>query len=306
MSKLERLLKLMASLLYTTRPLTAAQIFERVEGYDPTNHEASRRAFERDKNDLRDLNIPISVEPAPDTDPPVEGYRIRPGDYYLDLDLDPDEVRAIQLAAKMVRLEGESVDEAFWKLGGNSGPDDAGMPAIAVVNTDPEVGRVFEAIRDRSVLRFDYNDEPREIDPWRLAWQRGHWYLVGFDRSRDAERNFRFDRISGGIELDEAGSASASPAQVAGERKPWEFDDTDEVLARVRFDSSAAAWASSQMGPDAKTAYLDDGSVEIEFRVTNVEAFRSFVLGFGERAEVVAPPSLRTDMITWLEALVAR
>ena len=46
----------------------------------------------------------------------------------------------------------------------------------------------------------------------------------------------------------------------------------------------------------------DDGSVVVELAVTNRDAFRSFVLGLLDHAEVLAPPELRADVVDWLEA----
>ena len=45
-----------------------------------------------------------------------------------------------------------------------------------------------------------------------------------------------------------------------------------------------------------------DGSVVLRFPVTNRAGFRSFVLGFLEHAEVLGPPDLREELITWLAA----
>ena len=50
----------------------------------------------------------------------------------------------------------------------------------------------------------------------------------------------------------------------------------------------------------------DDGSVVVRMAVTNREAFRSFVLGLLDHAEVLAPPELRADMAAWLSALAGR
>ena len=47
----------------------------------------------------------------------------------------------------------------------------------------------------------------------------------------------------------------------------------------------------------------DDGSVVVEMSVTNVDGFRSFVLGFLEHAEVLSPPELRDDIVEWLQKL---
>jgi len=59
------------------------------------------------------------------------------------------------------------------------------------------------------------------------------------------------------------------------------------------------------VGADAVTARHDDGSVDLAMVVTNPEAFRSFVLGFLEHAEVLSPPELRAEVVTWLRALAS-
>ena len=69
MAKLERLLNLTAALLETERPLTADDIHKRIEGYPPA-HASFHRAFERDKDDLREMGIPISLIAIPGSDPP--------------------------------------------------------------------------------------------------------------------------------------------------------------------------------------------------------------------------------------------
>ena len=66
MSKLERLLKLLAVLIDTTRPITADDLRQRIGGY-PDNTASFRRAFERDKDDLRSMGITIAVERVADT-----------------------------------------------------------------------------------------------------------------------------------------------------------------------------------------------------------------------------------------------
>ena len=60
--KTERLLSLVVCLLSTRRYLTAAQIREAVPGY-PDSFEAFKRMFERDKEELRELGIPLETRP---------------------------------------------------------------------------------------------------------------------------------------------------------------------------------------------------------------------------------------------------
>ena len=49
----------------------------------------------------------------------------------------------------------------------------------------------------------------------------------------------------------------------------------------------------------------DDGSAVLELQVTDVGAFRSFVIGFLEHAEVLDPPDLRAAVVDWLSGIVA-
>ncbi|HVF15127.1 MAG TPA: WYL domain-containing protein, partial [Acidimicrobiales bacterium] len=68
-------------------------------------------------------------------------------------------------------------------------------------------------------------------------------------------------------------------------------------------DPSQSAWAVGHLGPEAVEEWRDDRSVVLSVRVTNRPAFRSFVLGFLEHAEILGPPELREDMVAWLQVL---
>ena len=71
MDKLERLLNLIAALLETPRAMSAEEIHERVPGYPEDSGATFRRAFERDKDDLREMGVPLRVETVPGSDPPL-------------------------------------------------------------------------------------------------------------------------------------------------------------------------------------------------------------------------------------------
>ncbi len=297
MAKLERLLNLTAALLETERPLTAEELRRRVGGY-PDAGPTFRRAFERDKDDLREMGVPISLEPVPGTDPPVDGYRIRKQDYYLrDPGLEPDELAALHLAGNAVHIDGLSGAEALRKLGGAIG-DPAGEP-LASVPSDPRLSALFGAVTERRVVRFDYNDTPREVEPGRLDFVRGRWYLTGYDRARGDVRHFRLERLQSGVEVLESDSFERSAPAAGVRMQPWELGDEPPRPARLLVDADQAAWATHYVGPPVETR--PDGSVVIEVAVTNEDAFRSFVLTFLEHAEILEPPEIRASMIRWLE-----
>ncbi len=303
MAKLERLLNLMAALLETERPLTADELKRRIEGY-PEAHASFRRAFERDKDDLREMGVPISLEPLPNTDPPQDGYRIRKADYYMrDPGLAPDELAALHLAANAIRVDTIASAEAMRKLGGVSVPT-ATDTALASVPTDPRLATLFSAVGQRQVVRFRYKDEDRSVEPWRLDFMRGRWYLSGFDRGRQGERHYRLDRIPGDITAGPSGAFERHAPSTGVRKQPWELGDQPPRLARLLIDADHASWARHHIGQPAEER--EDGSVVLEVEVTNAEAFRGFALTFLEHAEILDPPDLRQDMIDWLAALVGQ
>lgn len=308
MSKLERLLNLTAVLLDTDRPLSAEAIRSRVEGY-PETLASFRRSFERDKEDLRSLGIPLTIARVPGLEPPVDGYRISPDDYYLpDPGLDADELAALHLASMAVRVEGLGEREALWKLGGLVDAD-AGAVANAVVSmpTNPALVPLFEAITQRQPVGFGYNGEDRTVDPWRLEFQRGRWYLTAFDRDREAERNFRLDRIEGTVEpKGDQGAASQATESTSGRvLQPWEIGESEPTMVRLRVDQERVAWARQHFGADVPADEQGDGAAIFTVPVVMWDAFRSLVFEFLDHAEVLDPPELRADVISHLEAVVA-
>lgn len=324
MSKLERLLNLTAVLLDTQRPLTAEEIRTRVEGYPPPGT-AFRRAFERDKDDLRVLGIPLRIEQTPEIDPPIDAYRIPPEEYYLpDPGLDADELAALHLASLAVRLDGlsdepdrsdDGLKDALWKLGGQADPSPAPVAnAVASLPSDPNLLPLFTAITNRHLVRFSYRSptspgpgEERTVEPWRLDFQRGRWYLTGYDRLRSGERNYRLERIAEAVDVlrDEPRFERRAPAGAGRRRQGWELGDDAPTMVELLVDESRAAWARQQFGPDVEQRPgPDDGTIFV-VAVVNEVAFRSFVLGFLEHAEILDPPAVRQRTIDWLETVAA-
>ena len=306
MTKLERLLNLIAALIHTVVPLTAEEIRERVEGYGGTNEASFRRAFERDKDELRAMGIPISVGFVPGTDPPLSGYRIDGREYAGAVpELTPDELATLHLAANLVRVQGLPTDAAFWKFGGAPTAVALDEPMVALP-TDAGVGPLFRAVSDHRITRFRYNGQDRELEPQRLLLNRGHWYISGFDRGRQDERVFRVDRIEGQITIDERGGFVPRPGTRADPLlRAWELGDADPIEARILVDADQAIWAAHHVGTDAIVESRDDGAVVLSMTVRNRDAFRSFVLSFLEHAEVLEPPELRADVVDWLQALTS-
>lgn len=99
-AKTERLLNLVLCLLSTRRFLSKEQIYRAVPGY-PESAEAFARAFERDKDELRSMGVPVQTgvnEVLFDDEP---GYRIPQDAYALpEISLTTHEWAVVELAAQ--------------------------------------------------------------------------------------------------------------------------------------------------------------------------------------------------------------
>jgi predicted DNA-binding transcriptional regulator YafY len=235
--------------------------------------------------------------------PEVDGYRIPREEYALrDPGLTTEELAALHLAASAVQVEGLPATEGLLKLGGlvTDGARDLGVH-VAPLPADPNLARLFGAVASRTPIALRYHDQERTIDPYRLEFQRGRWYLTGYDHLRSEERNYRLDRIEGDVQLTDGDAFDPPATGVPGRaRGAWELGAEEPVRARVRIDGPQASWAVQHVGPDHVVDEADDGSVVVELPVTNRAAFRSFVLSFLEHAEILEPPELRDDLIEWL------
>jgi predicted DNA-binding transcriptional regulator YafY len=296
--RLERLLNLTAALLDARVPLSADDIRERVPGYPSDAGETFRRAFERDKESLRHMGIPVRTEDIPGSDPPVPGYRIRREEYALPAPgLEPDELAALNLAVATVQVDGMSSGDAMRKLGGAA--DAGGGPAVELPSM-PNLGPLFAAAAAGAVVEFRHNDKDRVVDPYRLTFQRGRWYLDGRDHASKEPRSYRLDRIEGDVRVGEPNGFERKELTGRGMLPPWEMGGETPTAALVRVDADQAPFACDTVGADKVVVRHDDGAVDIMLTVANRDAFRSFVLGFLDHAEVQSPPALRDDMVRWL------
>ena len=249
------------------------------------------------------MGIPLITGSAPDTDPPVTGYRIDRSRYRGDLpDLTPDELAALHLANNLVRLGDTPSDDPFWRLGGQSDKPD--VAAVAQLPGEPALSDLMDAIAERRTATFDYHGVERVLEPHRLAFRNGHWHVKGHDRTRDGERQFRVDRFQSEVGRGEPGGFDRpQKTSVVEDRPAWRYGDDEPVTALLAVDPSHVPWVLGHLGEAAAANHREDGSVVVEEVVCNREAFRSFVLTFLEGAEILGPPELRDDLIGWLEGM---
>ena len=303
LDRLERVTDLVLVLLDTRQPLTLDAIAHQVPGY-PSEHSARRQAFERDKRLLRDEGIPVLTKRLPGLE--QYGYLIDREAFYLpDLELEPDEQVALQLAVAGVHLGDPSGRDALLKLGATGIGD---VRPVASMVPSPALIELFEAVRTRARARFGYRGEPRWVAPVGLRFRFGHWYLVAWDLERSAVRTFRVDRVEGEVSREEPGSAEVPEhvdVEAALPEEPWQAEGDDLVPMRIRIDALEARRVIDEVGKDKLVARHDDGSVDLVLQVSSFFAIRSWVLGLLDHAVIVDPPAFREELVGWLRALTA-
>ncbi|MFC4010459.1 helix-turn-helix transcriptional regulator [Nonomuraea purpurea] len=312
--KTERLLNLVICLLATRRPLSAEQIRQAVPGYDRDGDEAFQRMFERDKNELREIGIPIDVVRDPWEDEP--GYRIERESYELpEITLEPDEAAVLGLAAQVWQRASlaEAASGALLKLRAGGVATDApvggsmsgGALELRVDTRDPAFPALWDAVRERRVVRFDYRASgsetvrSRTVEPWGVVSRRGRWYLAGFDRDRDAPRAFRLSRIAGQVAAVGKPGAVEVPQGVDLRAMVGFPDETQEervALVRVR---QGTCEGLRQL---ARAVHAGSGGWdEAELTFSDPERLAGWMASLGADVELVQPPDAREAVIRRLK-----
>ena len=244
----ERLLSIVVLLLSSRRYLTAEQIRAAVIGY-PEEQESFKRMFERDKEELRDLGIPLETGRSATADEEI-GYRISRQDYELpEIQLEPDEAAVLGIASRVwqsAALEGAAAGAALKLRAASREGDAEGETAPApgiqprLTTQEPAFGALWEAVRDRRPVAFDHvaggrsEVTRRTLEPWGVVNRRGRWYVAGHDRARDAPRVFRMSRIVGPVKLvGPPGSVTVPEGTDVREMvKDWDKPQTQASTAR--------------------------------------------------------------------------
>jgi proteasome accessory factor C len=307
--RLERLTDLILVLLDTKQPLTLEAICRAVPGY-PNDANNRRQAFERDKRLLRDEGIPVVTEKVGGSDQP--GYRIdRDAFYVRDLGLTDDEQSALNLAVAAVDLGDLGSQGALLKIG--TGGIRAGAP-IASLSPTPALVPLFAGLRSNSDVAIVYRGEKRHVVVGSLSFRGGHWYLSGWDRTRDAPRTYRVDRIEGEVEVADP-SPPGDPRRrelvealtlntTRSDGRLWPRDDEPREELLVRVDQIEAARVCDDVGEAAVVEYGEDGSVLIKLEFPSFALLRSWVLELLDHARVVGPRTTLERYIEWLKSIV--
>jgi proteasome accessory factor B len=321
-AKSERLLNLVILLLVARNYTTKDQIRALMEPYRDSTDEAFDRMFERDKDDLRALGIPLEVGFVDKFFEDEQGYRIKRDAFELpEIDFTADEVAVLGLAARVWRHAGlaAATSDALVKLkaaGLSFDREQLDQVAPALAAEEPAFEAMWQATVHRTPVRFDYTragdteSSTRHLQPWGVVTAQGRWYVAGLDTDRGEPRMFRLSRIVSGVASDGASGSYTVPegtdlralSETLAPRQP---DRSALVLARPGAANGlrrrAQVSATGVTGPDGTL-----GWDELEVPYVSENDFAGELLGYADAVVVESPAELRAAMVDRLSGVVAR
>ena len=302
---LERVLNLFTLLHRSTRPLSREQIVaEMAKGMTPypESDDAQRQLFGSDKNTIvRDLGIQVRQIVAQGDEAGQTKYWISEEDMCVpELDLTNDELSVLSLALASIHHSVPEASEAMMKLEGMN-------PQRSAVDFNVQVPlivvRLTEMIQRRQIAHLVINGVSVVVDPSRLLFDKGTWYLIAVVYGEKRLRAIKCAHIGPDFFIVD-GETSSTKKNLSNRelRKLVHNVEDDDVEAQVLVDGHVAgiSWWDSRV---RETEALPDGKLRITVQVDDPARLRGWVLGFGTHAVIESPTSLRDDFVKWLEQL---
>ncbi|MDD9207365.1 WYL domain-containing protein [Georgenia sp. 10Sc9-8] len=335
----ERLLDLVIALSHAQGRMTKQQIRSRVHGYaDARSDQSFERMFERDKDVLREMGVPVVTESDPVHEDDV-GYRIDTEGYALPpVTFTPEEIGVLSLAAELwqdARLR-PWARRGLTKLravGPSAEPDAHAGLALRVRGPEEAFSPLLTAIDQRRPVRFVYRTArtgqvaERTVDPWRLLNRRRGWYLLGRDHDRGAARIFRLSRIEGRVRpvgspgaftvpedvdaaamldqvADDGGTASLAvlPERAAALRVRALPSSTEPASGSAADDGSTSGEGRTPGERSGRSSQSPPGRDTLHVPYQDVETFAEEVATYAETVLVLGPEGLRDAVLRRLRA----
>ncbi len=318
--KSERLLNVLIALLVSRQYVTKQRLREVIEDYrNASSDEAFEKMFERDKEDLRALGIPIEIGGYDPLFEDEHGYRVVRSAFELpEIALEADEAAVVGLAARVwqhARMASATSDALLKLTAAGVEVDGQALDVLQPVLSadEPSFETFWEAVTSRRPVAFDYRTStsptaaPRRLQPWGVVSYASRWYVVGHDLDRGQPRMFRLSRISGDVELTGPPGSFEVPEgtdlrAIAGLYLPT-ADQADAQTAVLRVRPGHAVGLRHRATSPAQVA--DDGWERIEVPYGRADALVDEVVALGPDVVLDAPEELRRAVVDRLREVVA-
>jgi proteasome accessory factor B len=302
----QRQFNLILALLATEQGLTKSDLLSTVAGYaerfdDLSDRENLERQFERDKEDIRELGVPLETvdQPGAEGDTRLQRYRVSRSRYRLpdDIVFSAEEVALLGLAAQVWR-EGSLTEQsrrALTKLRAFGHAVEQSVIGFAPSIRTREAAHdpLAEAIDRRRQVRFSYlkpgtaEPEQRRVSPLALINHEGRWHLHAHDETVDAPRTFLLSRIVGRVRLiEDAARAPRADEALLAQRELREVHERTTAIVEARAGSEADVVLRNRPGT------VEEGGALI-VHATDLAVLAEELAAFGADIRVQAPDVVR-------------
>jgi proteasome accessory factor B len=317
-NKSERLLNLLILLLVQRHYISKERIRATVDAYRDSSDEAFERMFERDKEELRDMGIPLETGCHDPLFSDEVGYRIDRAAYALpEVEFSPDEMAVLGLAARAWQQAtlSQAAGTALLKLrSAGVDPDESAIVGLEprVKATEPAFAPLWEAVREARPVKFPYRGpretEPaqRRLEPWGILSRNGRWYVVGHDRDRGAPRVFRLSRVAGAVRPDGPdGSVVVPPGTDIRDQLTRMLPPEPKRSALLAVRSGAGLGLRYRASATEADPAGGPGWDRVELGYRDEESLAEELVSYGPVVRALEPPELCDAVVRRLEAMLA-
>ncbi len=175
------------------------------------------------------------------------------------------------------------------------------------------ISTIQEALTDKKCIEIVYftmsrkKKSRRKVAPYSIWIFDGTLYLIGFCHQRKEIRMFALDRIKMLLQTDE--SFEIQDGFDAREFMQASFGvfQGKITLVRIWFDADIAGYIREKTWHDSQIIQeKDDGSIILEVEVAGTDEIKFWIMQWGAKAIVLEPESLKNEIMTEAEAMLAQ
>ncbi len=288
------------------------KILQAVDGRNPgrldlaNKFEVSERQVYRDINALIEANFPITYSKK------TGAYSYENGFSLKKIALTQNELQALLLSKEIMSSIGgaaaRSMDSFFSRLIDNSKPASISNQPVSVrmdlpvdfQKIEAQYNALLQAVEAHERVRIEHIGESREytkreLDPYRLFYSDGFWYVIGYCHLRDDIRTFALDKIRHVEPLDQSFGVRRNfdfEAYMSTCWKQYSLGEPEEVT--MRFSPEAAKDIKrKKWHPKQRISENPDGSIMLSVELAGYEEIIRWVLSWGRHAEIIGPDALK-------------
>lgn len=284
--KIDRLIGIIA-VLQQNKKVTAPYLAKKFE--------VSRRTINRDIEDICRAGIPIVTTQGKDGGISImEGFNLNTSVFTTE------ELQAIFTGLRSV----DSVSHTSYeeRLSTKISGKDSVIPVTNSILIDlsshykdslaSKIELLKKAISQKRLIRFHYyyskGEADKLIEPYLIVFKWSNWYIFGFCTEQQDFRMYKLNRLWDLHVTD----TKFEPREVPEQRKDFDSHMTDDYMITAVFDSSEKYRLIEEYGTKCYTE-TEDGRLLFHRGFTNIELAIDWLLGFGDRVEVVEPAEIR-------------